>query len=46
MDAIDSNIWGLLAMPVGLLVCFGPVLLAWVITERRRPSGEHHKDNR
>lgn len=46
MDAIDSNVWGLLAMPMGLLVCFGPVLVAWVIAECRSASQEHPKDGR
>jgi hypothetical protein len=30
---IDSNIWGFLAIPVGLLVCFGPALLVWLKAE-------------
>jgi hypothetical protein len=30
---IDSNIWGFLAMPVGVAVCFGPVLLVWLKKE-------------
>ena len=28
---MDMNWWGLYAMPVGLLLCFGPVLVAWVM---------------
>jgi hypothetical protein len=27
---IDSNIWGLLAVPVGLALGFGPVVIAWL----------------
>ena len=30
---IDSNIWGFLAMPLGVAVCFGPVLLVWLKEE-------------
>jgi len=29
----DSNIWGFLAVPVGVAVCFGPALLAWIKEE-------------
>lgn len=27
---IDSNIWGLLVVPVGLALGFGPVIFAWL----------------
>ena len=30
----DANWWGLIAMPIGLLVCFGPVLIVWLRAER------------
>ena len=30
----DMNWWGLYAMPVGVLICFGPVLIAWALAER------------
>ena len=39
-DYIDDNFWGVLAMPVGLLICFGPVLVAWALAEFREPSPE------
>jgi hypothetical protein len=29
----DSNIWGFLTVPVGVLVCFGPALLMWIKEE-------------
>ena len=29
----DRNIWGFLAVPVGVAVCFGPALLVWVKRE-------------
>jgi hypothetical protein len=31
--AVDTNIWGFLAVPVGVLVCFGPALVFWIIRE-------------
>ena len=27
-DYFDINLWGIFAMPVGVALCFGPVLLA------------------
>jgi hypothetical protein len=27
---IDSNIWGLLVVPVGVVLGFGPVIIAWL----------------
>jgi hypothetical protein len=35
---VDTNWWGVYAFPVGTLICFGPVLVAWVLAEMR--SGE------
>jgi hypothetical protein len=29
----DSNVWGFLAIPVGLALCFGPPLLLWIRRE-------------
>lgn len=35
----DLNLWGIFAMPVGLVLCFGPALLAWIREERRARAG-------
>ena len=40
----DLNLWGVFAMPVGLLISFGPVLVAWVLHERASSSGKNPKD--
>jgi hypothetical protein len=29
----DLNIWGILAVPVGVLLCFGPALIVWIRAE-------------
>lgn len=29
------NWWGVYAFPVGTVICFGPVLVAWVLAERK-----------
>ncbi|HTD68440.1 MAG TPA: hypothetical protein VK846_18095 [Candidatus Limnocylindria bacterium] len=31
----DMNWWGLYAMPIGVAICFGPVIVAWALAERR-----------
>jgi hypothetical protein len=35
MFAFDTNIWDLLAMPFGVVICFGPALCVWVWKELR-----------
>jgi len=37
---IDSNIWGWLGLPVGLLICFTPALVCWLIEELRAAPDE------
>ena len=29
----DLSIWGVLAMPVGVAICFGPALVVWLKDE-------------
>ena len=40
----DLNLWGIFAMPVGLLLGFGPVLVAWMLRERANSSANKPKD--
>jgi hypothetical protein len=45
IEIIDVNMWGIICIPIGLVVCFGPALLAAVfhpsedpvIAERGKP---------
>ena len=39
-EFIDANIWGIIAMPFGLLLCFWPALVAWVKAEREAETSE------
>jgi len=39
----DLSIWGVLAMPLGVALCFGPALLFWLKEELG--SAEKHKDH-
>ena len=38
----DLSIWGVLAMPLGVALCFGPALLVWLKEELGTP--DEHKD--
>jgi hypothetical protein len=38
----DLSIWGVLAMPLGVALCFGPALLVWLKEELG--TAEKHKD--
>ncbi len=31
----DLSIWGVIAMPVGVAICFGPALFVWLRAELR-----------
>ncbi len=46
MAFFDSNIWGFIAMPVGLLLCFGPGLLVWLKAELETPPPDKREDRR
>ncbi|MFO1476878.1 MAG: hypothetical protein U1F98_09535 [Verrucomicrobiota bacterium] len=41
----DSNIWGFIAIPIGLTVCFGPALLLWLKQESAADTGDKPKDH-
>jgi hypothetical protein len=44
MTDTDLNFWGLLAMPVGVAICFGLALLFWLRDEfRAGPEDEQDK---
>ena len=40
----DLSIWGVIAMPVGVAICFGPALVMWLKEELK--SDEETKDRR
>jgi hypothetical protein len=35
---MDNNIWGLLVVPVGVCLGFGPVIVAWLWETHIRPD--------
>jgi hypothetical protein len=38
MTDTDLNTWGLIAVPVGVSICFGVALLVWLRDEIRAPK--------
>lgn len=46
MAVIDSNIWGFLAMPLGVVLCFGPGLVVWVKEEYFTKSPDEQRDGK
>lgn len=36
----DLSLWGIFAMPVGLVLCFGPALLVWIRMELASKSSD------
>jgi hypothetical protein len=42
----DMNWWGVLAFPIGTLICFGPVLVAWAMTYRADGASRDRKNRR
>jgi hypothetical protein len=38
MSDSDLNTWGLIAVPVGVAICFGVALLVWLRDELRAPK--------
>src|SRR5438034_3805226 len=42
----DLSIWGVIAMPIGVAICFGPALAVWLKEEMRGGDGEKKEDHR
>lgn len=38
---IMDKFWSICCMPIGVAVCFGPVLVAWWLAERRDAKSEN-----
>jgi len=46
MNGMDTNWWGVYAFPVGTLICFGPVLVAWILASRKDSAPAPQKKKR
>jgi len=40
----DMNYWGLVVVPIGVAICFGPALIAWVKAEWFTDTQSEKKD--
>jgi len=39
MDLTDMNYWGIVVVPIGVAICFGPAMLVyWLVDSRRKPQ--------
>jgi len=38
------NVWGFLAVPLGVLICFGPGLFVWLKEEYKTSPSEKHEE--
>ena len=42
----DLSIWGVIALPVGVAICFGPALFMWLKAELRTEPVDKDEDRR
>jgi hypothetical protein len=40
---MDPNYWGLIVVPLGIFLCFSPVLIAWAFTKDRPADTDKDK---
>jgi len=38
-----DKFWSIFAMPIGLMMCFTPILIAWVMTEMKNSQDRDRK---
>ncbi len=38
-----DKFWSIFAMPIGLMTCFTPILIAWVMTEMKNSRDRDRK---
>ncbi len=38
-----DQFWSIFAMPIGLLICFGPAVVAWLLAEYKSPPPARKK---
>jgi len=37
---LNDKFWSICAMPIGIMLCFGPCVVAWLISGTETPSKE------
>jgi hypothetical protein len=46
MKDIDLALWGMIVVPLGVAICFGPALLVWLREELRAGAEEKAKEDK
>ena len=41
-----DKFWSICAMPIGLALCFGPAIVAWLLAEWRTPTRQESNARR
>ncbi len=36
MELTDMNYWGIMVVPIGVAICFGPAMIVWWLVDSRR----------
>jgi hypothetical protein len=44
--AFMDKFWSIMAMPIGVLVCFGPVIILWLFSELKSPPSDNDEDRK
>lgn len=39
-----DKFWSIFSMPIGLLFCFGPAIIAWILAERNKQRADKGSD--
>ena len=45
MTDLDLATWGLIVVPIGVAICFGPALLVWFFQELRAEPEDKPQEN-
>ena len=43
---MDTNLWGLICVPLGVLICFGPALYVAAFGKREEPARQKASDKK
>ncbi|HMJ91745.1 MAG TPA: hypothetical protein VK530_18120 [Candidatus Acidoferrum sp.] len=46
MELTDMNYWGIVVVPIGVVICFGPAMLIWWLVDSRRQQPQPVKARR
>lgn len=41
-----DKFWSIMAMPIGVALCFGPAMLVWWLTRDKKSAGDEREESR